>query len=139
MMVTELSIDPRIALAEDIAKFYSDPLGFVLYCWPWGKPGLLEHHSGPDKWQAEFLRRLGEEVKLRKFDGHTPVAPCPHGRGQWAWNGKKRFVCLGDAMDYGDTSKLPRRNNRFDLPAAEYQDMGNTQSMASHEPDRRLV
>jgi len=67
--------DPRLALAEDISRFYSDPLAFVLYCWPWGKPGFLEHHNGPDKWQADVLRRLGEEVRSRKFNGHSAVAP----------------------------------------------------------------
>jgi hypothetical protein len=65
-----------LVLAEDLARFYDDPLGFVLYAYPWGQPGtMLEHHSGPDLWQREFLIELGEEVKKRKFDGHNPVAP----------------------------------------------------------------
>jgi len=70
-----LETDPRLALAQDIARFYDNPLGFVLYVFPWGKLGLLAHHEGPDQWQADFLRRLGEEVRDRKFDGHTPVDP----------------------------------------------------------------
>ena len=41
-------------LVNDIAQFYADPLGFVLYAFPWGEPGgPLEDFSGPDKWQAE--------------------------------------------------------------------------------------
>jgi hypothetical protein len=65
----------ELQLAADIAKFYDDPLGFVRYVFPWGKPGLLEKHTGPDKWQEDFLRRLGEEVRARKFNGISPVAP----------------------------------------------------------------
>ena len=61
-------------LTADMARFYADPLGFVRYAFPWGK-GLLEHHDGPDTWQAEFLTELGAEVRKRNFDGHTPVAP----------------------------------------------------------------
>lgn len=65
----------ELELAEDIAKFHFDPLGFVKYAYPWGRPGLLEHHSGPDGWQEDFLTRLGEEVRARNFDGVVPVAP----------------------------------------------------------------
>ena len=92
--MTETSSNPQVLLAEDVAKFYSDPLGFVRCVFPWGKPGLLEHHDGPDRWQKDFLIRLGQEVKLRKFDGHRPVAPSRmcvvsgHGVGKsvlWSW------------------------------------------------------
>jgi hypothetical protein len=67
---------PDQQIADDIVKLYADPLRFVLYAYPWGQPGTtLEKHTGPDKWQEEFLRRLGEEVRARKFDGTTPVPP----------------------------------------------------------------
>jgi len=62
-------------LVEDMAKFYADPAGFVRYAFPWGQPGLLSRHEGPDAWQLEFLADLGAAVKARKFDGHTPVDP----------------------------------------------------------------
>ena len=68
-----LSTDEQ--LADDIASFYADPLGFVLYAYPWGEPGPLKDYSGPDKWQAEMLRGIGEEVKRNKFDGVKAVAP----------------------------------------------------------------
>lgn len=67
--------DAEIQLAEDIQRFYGDPLGFVLYAYPWGQPGLLEKHQGPDSWQRDFLVELGEQVRQRKFDGSTPVNP----------------------------------------------------------------
>src|SRR5215831_2461581 len=62
-------------LVEDTAQFYADPAGFVTYAFPWGQPGLLSRHEGPDAWQLEFLADLGADVKARKFDGHTPVNP----------------------------------------------------------------
>lgn len=52
-------------LAKDIANFYNDPLGFVLYAFDWGH-GDLEGWEGPDKWQREFLNRLGERIRNRK-------------------------------------------------------------------------
>jgi hypothetical protein len=72
-------IDARNALdlelAEFVATFYADPLGFVTACFPWGEPGPLEHEAGPDDNQREFLTSLGQEVQQRAFDGSTPVLP----------------------------------------------------------------
>lgn len=62
-------------LFRKAASFKNDPLGFVLWAYPWGKPGPLEKYSGPDEWQVDFLRQLGEEVCKRNFDGVTPVLP----------------------------------------------------------------
>ncbi len=62
-------------LVNDMARFYADPLGFVMYAFPWKQPGLLANHDGPDTWQIDFLNELGAEVKARNFDGHTPVNP----------------------------------------------------------------
>lgn len=63
-----------VALAEQMAEYYFDPLGFVLDCFPWGE-GILSSETGPDENQREFLGSLGAEVKSRQFDGHTPVMP----------------------------------------------------------------
>ena len=62
-------------LADEVARYFADPLGFVLFAYPWGEPGALEGHDGPDIWQREFLRGVGAEVAAAAFDGLTPVAP----------------------------------------------------------------
>lgn len=62
-------------LAEAVADYYADPLGFVLFAYPWGEPGPLLEHDGPDTWQRETLETIGAEVQTRGFDGHTAVAP----------------------------------------------------------------
>lgn len=69
------SLSPDEQLAEEVSRFYADPLGFVLFAYPWGEEGPLKDHDGPDVWQAEFLRALGEEVARNGFDGKTPVRP----------------------------------------------------------------
>lgn len=85
-----LTQSPDILLAEEVSKFYADPLGFVLFAYPWGEPGPLENEQGPDDNQREFLNSLGEEVKARKFDGSNPVMPIQmaessgHGTGKSA-------------------------------------------------------
>lgn len=64
-----------LKLAEEIADFYADPLGFVLYAYPWGDPGPLQKLAGPDDWQRDVLTEIGEEVRRRGFDGVHPVDP----------------------------------------------------------------
>lgn len=62
-------------LAEAVADYYDDPLGFVLFAYPWGEDGPLKDHPGPDRWQREALERIGAEVRERRFNGHDAVAP----------------------------------------------------------------
>lgn len=65
-----------LSLEQEIAQFYDDPLGFVLYAFPWGEKGtLLDSKRGPRKWQWEFLEDWGKEIKDRGFDGEHPVTP----------------------------------------------------------------
>jgi hypothetical protein len=52
-------------LASDIGAFYADPLSFVRYAFDWDH-GDLKGWSGPDKWQTEFLTKLGQAVRDRE-------------------------------------------------------------------------
>lgn len=70
-MVASLSTEQQ--LHEAVAEFYADPLGFVLFAFPWGEDGPLKHFDGPDGWQRDFLIQLGEEVKTRGFNGSLAV------------------------------------------------------------------
>jgi hypothetical protein len=69
-----MSINEEQKLLEDIAQFYDDPLGFVTYAYPWNK-GDLEGFDGPDTWQTDVLKLIGENVRANSFDGRTPVNP----------------------------------------------------------------
>lgn len=81
----------QLLLADEVSKFYDDPLGWVLFAFPWGEAGTsLEHEIGPDDNQREFLESLAAEVQQRKFDGLAPVMPVKmaetsgHGTGKSA-------------------------------------------------------
>ena len=60
-------------LHETVAEYYADPLGFTYAMYPWGEPGWLQAHDGPDVWQVGFLKELGQEVRKRGFDGLNSV------------------------------------------------------------------
>jgi hypothetical protein len=81
-------------LHEAVADYYADPLGFVLAMYPWGEPGPLEAHAGPDVWQREELSALGEAVRARAFDGHTAVAPIRVAVSSGHGIGKSVFVAF---------------------------------------------
>jgi hypothetical protein len=49
-------------LIETLASFETDPLGFVLWAFPWGEPGPLEHEE-LETWQVNFLTQLGTALQ----------------------------------------------------------------------------
>lgn len=65
-------------LIEELASFSSDPLGFVLFAFPWGEPGSeLANRIGPEPWQVDILTDLGdgiisfsEAIRLARTSGH---------------------------------------------------------------------
>lgn len=83
--------DVELQLAEDMLRFYSDPLGWVLYSFPWGE-GDLAGHDGPDTWQREELQELGAAIDLRGFNGIDPVMPILRATGSGHGIGKSAFV-----------------------------------------------
>jgi hypothetical protein len=75
-------------LAKEVAQFYDDPLGFVMFAYPWdtdpalrvvelpaGYRGRYASKYGPDRWACEILDEIGEAVRERGFDGISAVEP----------------------------------------------------------------
>lgn len=65
-----LSPEAEAKLAEKLASFYDDPLGFVLFAYPWGQPFLadgskndLADMKGPEPWQRRLLENLGRHIR----------------------------------------------------------------------------
>lgn len=60
-------------LIADLAKYRHDPLGAVMYGFPWGE-GELRSSRGPRKWQRQLLRDIGQhlsnpETRFKPFKG----------------------------------------------------------------------
>lgn len=50
-------------LAEAVGRFGKNPLGFVLFVFPWGQEGTpLAGEDGPDVWQTKVLHEIGERL-----------------------------------------------------------------------------
>lgn len=81
-------------LAEEVANYYADPLGFVLFAYPWGEPGRLQHYDGPDVWQSEFLDGIGKEIAEKGFDGLNSVLPIRRSVSSGHGIGKSAIVAM---------------------------------------------
>ena len=79
---------PREKLVEAMISLREDPLGYVMFNFPWDSERSIQVvkladkyrerfncEYGPDVWACEFLDELGEDIKSRGFDGRTPVEP----------------------------------------------------------------
>ena len=64
MTVIDFPTPPR--LSEQLGLYRYDPLAFVKFAFPWGRPGsALASESGPEPWQCEVLEKLGRSLKQR--------------------------------------------------------------------------
>lgn len=60
-------VDLRREIAQRLAKFKHDPLGFVKFAWRWGAPDTeLELEKGPREWQIQILNDIGQRLKAGK-------------------------------------------------------------------------
>ena len=72
--------------SEAFAKFSDNPLGFVMFMFPWDSDPSIQMvklpkeyqdrfncEYGPDLWACEYLDQWGEEIKKRGFNGRDPV------------------------------------------------------------------
>lgn len=84
-----------LTLSEAVSMYYEDPLGFVMFAWPWGvKSGPLENSPGPDENQIDFLDRFGKLIRARRFNGRDPVAPIRMSRASAHGTGKSTLLAL---------------------------------------------
>jgi hypothetical protein len=71
---TDGALSPQLRLIEAIAGFRHDPLGFVMFAFPWGeKGGPLETEDGPDTWQRELLEDIGSKLKSGAADAREAI------------------------------------------------------------------
>ena len=66
-MTTQQEFDRE--LAERMGGFFADPLGFVMFTFPWGKKGTpLENlPDGPDEWTRRMFLALAEHVNENRL------------------------------------------------------------------------
>lgn len=117
-----MALSAEEQLADGISQFYADPLGYVMFVFPWDTDTALQvvdwesdkvideetgetfrermlpyrirfnSQFGPDLWACEFLDDLGEEIKKRGFDGTNAVDPIQYATSSGHGIGKSTLV-----------------------------------------------
>lgn len=64
-------------LLADLGRYSRDPLGFVLWAFPWGEPGTALEKELPESWQVQLLSdlrdgliTLNQAIRLATTSGH---------------------------------------------------------------------
>jgi len=85
-----VAVNPKIdrEIREIIAGFYDDPLGYVMFNFPWSTDASIQMVKlpkkyrdkyqcdyGPGEWACDFFEELGQEIRARGFDGKHGVPP----------------------------------------------------------------
>ena len=78
--------EDELKLAKTVGRFKQDPLGFVMFAFPWSTDSTIQIckleepyksrfgcEYGPDKWACDFLDEWGKDIKANGFNGSTPV------------------------------------------------------------------
>lgn len=114
-------------LAEDLGSFTHDPLGAVLYGFPWGEKEL-ESSAGPRTWQANVLKAVGDHLSNpeTRFKPFKCAVSSGHGIGKSAlvswiiWWGLSTFedckiIVTANTKGQLDTKTQPEVSKWFRL------------------------
>lgn len=84
--MTAVTSQADLQLADEVARFYADPLSFVMFAFDWDtdpalqlvelqSPWNLIYDSkyGPDAWFCELCDRISDQVRANAFDGRSAV------------------------------------------------------------------
>lgn len=53
-------------IADQLAKYADDPVGFVLWAYPWGEKGTELENEYPDRWQIAVLEDIAKGLELNR-------------------------------------------------------------------------
>lgn len=112
--------------AEALARFRHDPLGFVMWAYPWGVAGTaLEDEDGPDVWQRAELADMGDhlrrEVEGKTFAPFRGATASGHGIGKSA---QTSFLVMWALMTCLDARGVVTANSDTQLRTKTWAEVG---------------
>ena len=106
------------AIATFLAEYTHDPLGFVYAAFPWGE-GELADKTGPETWQADTLRTIGEHLS-RGMTVREAIAS-GHGVGKSAL---VAWLILWAMATHEDTRGVVTANTEVQLRSKTWAELG---------------
>jgi hypothetical protein len=106
---------PLDDLMDGLARYAMDPLGFVMWAFPWGEPGTsLADMDGPEEWQRKQLDRVGHRLREGGDEGAVVEEDVSAGHGV----GKSALVSwmiLWGVSTHADTRGVVTANTDMQL------------------------
>ncbi len=129
--MSDAEIDPRVAMAQRLAKFKHDPLGFVRFAWRWGAADTeLSQESGPRDWQAEILIDIGRRLKAgEKLEPILESIASGHGIGKSAL---VAWIVLWAMSTRVDTKAVVTANTEAQLRTKTWPELAKWHRMMLH-------
>lgn len=116
-------------MLDKLAGFMFDPLGFVMWAFPWGEAGTsLDDQQGPEEWQREQLRRIGQRLREGGAAGAVIEEDTVAGRGV----GKSAlvsWVVLWAISTYPDTRGVVTATTEGQLRTKTWAELGKWHQM----------
>ncbi len=114
-------------LADEMDSMRHDPLGFVLFAFPWGKPGsALEHDKGPEPWQRAVLQQLGAGV-ISTAQARQIAVASGHGIGKSAL---VAWIILWAMSTFPDTRGIVTANTEGQLRTKTWPELAKWHALA---------
>jgi hypothetical protein len=123
-------------IISDLGSFTHNPVGFVLWAYPWGVAGTsLATEDGPDVWQRTQLRYIGDALRDNPFSPLFDSTASGHGIG------KSAEVCWINhwaLMTHEDTRGVITANTETQLRTKTWAEMAKWHSLLQFELLRQL-
>ena len=130
--MTVIEAPPR--LSQTIGRLRFDPLGYVMYAFPWGRPGTaLADESGPEPWQREVLQKLGDGLHRRDKTSDEAVRQAVasgHGVGKSAL---VAWIILWALSTLRDTRGVVTANTEGQLRTKTWPELAKWHALAANK------
>jgi len=122
---TYAKLTPLDELFDKLASYSADPLGFVMWAFPWGERGTsLEDMTGPEPWQREQLERIGARLRAGGADISDVIeedVSSGHGVGKSA---EVAWLILWAISTHADTRGVVTANTDTQLRTKTWAELG---------------
>jgi hypothetical protein len=100
-------------LLKDLSELQHDPLGFVMWAFPWGEPGTsLADETGPDEWQRNQLLEIGRRLSDDPYTVIQEAIASGHGIGK---STEVAWLALWAVMTFPDCRGVVTANTETQL------------------------
>lgn len=120
--------EQKVSLAEALVSFAHDPLGLVMFLFPWGVPNTsLADETGPDTWQIDELNDLGVHLRQTPHEPFRSTTASGHGIGKSA---ETSWIILWGTMTLVDSRGVVTANSDTQLRTKTWAELAKWWDMA---------